>query len=269
MRPSPTSAQPDRPPGAPALEVDGLTVGYSPGLDVLHEVSLTVPAGGLCGLVGLNGAGKSTLLKAICGFLRPRAGRICLFGEPILGMPPHRALQRGLYLVPQESGLFPYLTVAENLDAVARRRHRPVEEAYRRFPALWPLRRRKVGDLSGGQQKMVEFARGLLAGPRLVLVDEPAVGLAPAVAREVHGWLRQFQAEGIAVLWVDHNLPAVVELADYVYVLSLGRITAHGPARQLARDLRGQLRQWLGFEAPAVGAGEPQIRKTSTDLSSS
>lgn len=232
----------------PALEVEGLSVGYSADLDVLHAVTLAVPAASVCGLIGLNGAGKSTLLKAVCGFLQPRAGRIRLFGRDITGMPAHRRLAAGLYLVPKDSSLFPYLTVAENLEVVARRRGSDVEEAYRRFPALRALRRSKAADLSGGQQKMVEFARAFLARPQVLLVDEPTVGLAPSVAREVYGWLEDFRARGVAVLLVDHNIPRVVEMAEYVYVLSLGRITARGPGSEFARDLRAHVRQWLGFD---------------------
>lgn len=235
-------------PGLPAaLEVAGLTVGYQADLHVLHDVSLQVQVGQLCGLIGLNGAGKSTLLKAICGFLRPSAGGVRLFGEDITATAPHRVLRQGLYLVPQESSLFPYLSVADNLALVARARGTDVELAYQRFPVLRDLRRTLAGNLSGGQQKMVEFARALLARPRMLLVDEPTVGLAPLVAQEVYGWLEAFRREGISILLVDHNIPRVVHMADYIYVLNLGRIVAHGPRSQFQRDLRQQVQQWLGF----------------------
>jgi branched-chain amino acid transport system ATP-binding protein len=231
----------------PALELDHLWAGYVAGIDVVQDVSLRVPAGGFYGVVGLNGAGKSTLLRAITGFLAPRAGRVRLLGRDITGIAPHRCLTEGVYLLPQESSLFPYLTVAENLALVARRRGTPLEEVHRHFPALASYWKSRAGDLSGGWQKMVECAKAVLARPRVLLVDEPAVGLAPGVAREVYAWIARAHAEGTTVLLVDHNVQQVLTMTEYLYVLNLGRVVAEGPCAHFLGDVRGHIRQWLGL----------------------
>lgn len=150
-------------------------------------------------------------------------------------------------MLPQESGLFPSLTVAENLALVARRRGTPLEEVRRRFPRLGAFWRSRAGDLSGGWQTMVECAKALAARTRVLLVDEPAVGLAPAVAREVYGWITEAHAEGLTVLLVDHNVPQVLSQASYLYVLNLGRIVAQGSPQEFLGDLRSHVRHWLGL----------------------
>lgn len=234
----------------PALEVRGLTVGYSEDMDILQDVSLHVPEGETYGLIGLNGAGKSTLLKAICGFLSPRRGAVLVGGRDLQGVPAHRRPAHGVYLIPQESSLFPFMSVYDNLMLVARSRHREpgaaVEQVLTRFPVLAARRRSQAGDLSGGQQKMLELAKAVVARPRVLLIDEPSVGLAPNVAADVYGWIEALRGE-MTVLLVDHNVRMVVRLCRYVYVLSMGRITAHGPRESLEADLRGQVRAWLGL----------------------
>lgn len=234
----------------PLLEVRNLTVGYTPDVDIVQDVSLTIPAGAMCGLIGLNGAGKSTLLKAICGFLPPRQGSVLLDGRDLNGVPVHRRPALGLYLIPQESSLFPFMSVEDNLMLVARPRHSNPREALdavlERFPAIAAKRREKAGNLSGGQQKLVEFAKALIVQPRVLLIDEPSVGLAPKVAREVYDHIAALRSE-LTMLLVDHNVRMVVHLCDYVYVLSMGKITAEGPRSQFEADVRGQVRAWLGI----------------------
>ncbi len=238
------------------LALEGVTAGYDRDIDVLREVSLEVHAGQVCGLVGLNGAGKSTVVKTICGFVTPKSGAIRLDGRSIAGIEPHRLIDHGICCIPQESSLFPYLSVEENLllplQGRARRygaemaaRH---EEVLAIFPALRDKRGRPAGDLSGGQQKQLEFAKAWLQKPRLALIDEPSIGLAPALAEEVFGWIERFAREGMGILLIDHNVRRVVRMSDRIHVLSLGRITAAGGREDVEGDLHEQVRQWLGLD---------------------
>jgi ABC-type branched-subunit amino acid transport system ATPase component len=207
------------------------------------------------GLIGLNGAGKSTVIKTICGFLAPKAGRIELRGESIAGIAPHRLIDLGVCCIPQESSLFPYLSVEENLLLPIQGRARKFADAARRydevleiFPALRARRRAQAGDLSGGQQKQVEFAKAWLQRPALCLVDEPSIGLAPILAEEVFGWIEKFARSGMGILLIDHNVRRVVKMSDRIHVLSLGRITASGGREDFEGDLHEQVRQWLGLD---------------------
>jgi branched-chain amino acid transport system ATP-binding protein len=238
------------------LEVDGVTAGYDQDIDVLREVSLQVHAGRVSGLIGLNGAGKSTVVKTICGFLAPKAGRIELDGESIRGIEPHRLIDRGICCIPQESSLFPYLNVEENLLLPLQGRSKRFageiaqrfEEVLGIFPALRERRRAQAGDLSGGQQKQLEFAKAWLQRPRLCLIDEPSIGLAPMLAEEVFHWIDRFAKAGMGILLIDHNVRRVVRMSDRIHVLSLGRITASGGREDFQGDLHEQVRQWLGLD---------------------
>jgi len=238
------------------LELDRVTAGYARDIDVLREVSLSVHAGHVSGLIGLNGAGKSTIVKTICGLLAPKSGRIEYLGRPIAGIAPHRLIDEGICCIPQESSLFPYLTVEENLllplQGRARRFGATIARRYAEvlgiFPALAEKRRAAAGDLSGGQQKQVEFAKAWLQEPRLCLIDEPSIGLAPLLAEEVFGWIEKFAAAGMGILLIDHNVRRVVKMSDRIHVLSLGRITAAGAREDFEGDLHEQVRQWLGLD---------------------
>ncbi len=241
------------------LTLDDVTAGYSVDIDVLRNLSLTVEAGSITGLIGLNGAGKSTVMKAICGFLVPKAGRIVYDGEDITGLPPHKLSARGIWYIPQESSLFPFMTVTENLrlplESLSRATGTPdraeierrFDDMLTKFPALRPKLRAQAGDLSGGQQKMVEFAKAWLMRPRLCLIDEPSIGLAPKIVEEVFEWIRLFAAERMAILLVDHNVRRVIAMSHRIYVLSLGEITASGEPADFAGDLHEQVKQWLGI----------------------
>jgi branched-chain amino acid transport system ATP-binding protein len=238
------------------LDVDNVTAGYAQDIDVLRDVSLQVHGGQVSGLIGLNGAGKSTVIKTICGFLAPKAGRIEFCGESIAGTPPHRLIDLGICCIPQESSLFPYLSVEENLLLPIQGRPRKFaavraarfEEVLEVFPALKEKRRAQAGDLSGGQQKQVEFAKAWLQQPRLCLIDEPSIGLSPILAEEVFGWIEKFARSGMGILLIDHNVRRVVKMSDRIHVLSLGRITAAGGREDFAGDLHEQVRQWLGLD---------------------
>ena len=238
------------------LNLDNVTAGYAQDIDVLRDVSLQVHAGEVSGLIGLNGAGKSTVIRTICGFLAPKAGRIEYLGESISGIDPHRLIDRDICCIPQESSLFPYLTVEENLRLPLQGRSRKFaaaltqrfDEMLQIFPALAARRRAQAGDLSGGQQKQLEFAKAWLQRPRLCLIDEPSIGLAPLLAEEVFGWIGKFAQSGMAILLIDHNVRRVVRMSDRIHVLSLGRITAAGGREDFQGDLHEHVRQWLGLD---------------------
>ncbi len=238
------------------LELDRVTAGYAQDIDVLRDVSLTVHAGEVSGLIGLNGAGKSTIVKTICGFLPPKAGRITFEGQSIAGIAPHRLIDRGICCIPQESSLFPYLTVEENLLLPLQGRSKlyggdmrqRYDEALGIFPALREKRASQAGDLSGGQQKQLEFAKAWLQRPRMCLIDEPSIGLSPMLAEEVFTWIERFAKSGMAILLIDHNVRRVVKMSDRIHVLSLGRITAAGGREEFEGDLHEQVRQWLGLD---------------------
>ncbi len=241
------------------LTLDDITAGYSGDIDVLRTLSLTVEAGSITGLIGLNGAGKSTVMKAICGFLKPKHGRVVYQGQDITGIAPHQLSARGIWYIPQESSLFPFMTVAENLrlplEGLSRTVGQPDRaeidrrfgEMLQKFPALQPKLRSQAGDLSGGQQKMVEFAKAWLVRPRLCLIDEPSIGLAPKIVEEVFQWIHLFASEQMAILLVDHNVRRVIAMSHRIYVLSLGEITASGAPADFAGNLHEQVKAWLGI----------------------
>lgn len=237
------------------LAMESVTAGYLGDIDVLRNVSLTVEAGRISGLIGLNGAGKSTLMRAICGFLPPKSGRVTRAGRDISGQAPHRMIDDGLWYIPQESSLFPYLTVEENLRLPLegrRKRYGEVLESrfadtLERFPVLKEKLKDQAGNLSGGQQKSLEFAKAYMVQPQVCLIDEPSIGLAPRVAAEVFQWIRAFAETGMGILLVDHNVRRVVAMSNHIYVLSLGEITASGSPEDFAGDLHEQVREWLGI----------------------
>ena len=240
---------------APLLELRQVTAGYAQDIDVLREIDLRVDAGRITGLIGLNGAGKSTLVKTICGFLPPKSGSVRFRGEDISGIEPHRLIDRGICCIPQESSLFGYLSVQQNLmlpllgrpkryDAAMRSR---LQEVYELFPALHLKRSSPAGSLSGGQQKQLEFAKAWLQQPTLCLIDEPSIGLAPRIAEEVFVWIEKFTSAKMGILLIDHNVRRVVRMSDRVCVLSLGRITAQGDAAEFQGNLHQQVQEWLGL----------------------
>ena len=237
------------------LSLNNVTAGYAQDIDVLRDVSLDVHAGEVSGLIGLNGAGKSTVVKTICGFLAPKAGTVRFRDQDISGMAPHKLIDLGICCIPQESSLFPYLSVEENLllplqgraarfGSVLKTRYEQVLDT---FPTVREKRRAQAGDLSGGQQKQVEFAKAWLQQPALCLIDEPSIGLSPLLAEEVFTWIAKFAEAGMGILLIDHNVRRVVKMSDRVHVLSLGRITAAGERKDFEGDLHEQVKQWLGL----------------------
>jgi ABC-type branched-subunit amino acid transport system ATPase component len=209
------------------LAIRGVVAGYG-AVEVLHGVDIAVPEGTVVALLGANGAGKSTLCSVASGLLAPTAGRVLLDGEDITEFAPHERANRGLLLVPEARGIFPDLTVEENL-RLALRRTEEREQAYARFPILAHRRRQRAGLLSGGEQQMLSLAPALAKPPRVFIGDEPTLGLAPLAAEEVIRALRELRGLGSAILLVEEKAREVMALADTVAFMELGRIVWSGP----------------------------------------
>jgi branched-chain amino acid transport system ATP-binding protein len=235
----------------PLLEVHDLAVRYGD-IPAVHRVSLDVADRETVALVGANGAGKTTTLRAIAGLVRPSAGTVRLAGEPVTGRAPHRLVEMGLVLIPEGRALFPTLTVAENLDlgATVRRaraaRGASLDRVLALFPRLAERRAQAAGTLSGGEQQMLALGRGLMASPRLLLVDEPSQGLAPLVVRLIFDALRAVAREGVSVLLVEQNARQALALAARGVVLESGRVVRTGDSEALLAD-EGIRRAYLGI----------------------
>lgn len=220
------------------LEISGLSVRYG-ALEALHGVNLTAQAGEVTVVIGPNGAGKTTLLKTVAGLLAPAAGEIRFRGEPIGGRPAYRVVRTGVVLVPEGRGIFGDQTVRDNLRLAA-----PTGPAFQadlprvleRFPALEPRLDDPAGALSGGQQQMLALARGLIARPRLLLLDEPSLGLAPKLVRDTFDTIGAIREAGVSILLVEQMAAMALGLADRGYILERGRIVAEGRASDLSAD---------------------------------
>jgi branched-chain amino acid transport system ATP-binding protein len=243
------------------LAVSGLTGGYG-SIQVLHEISLRVHPGEIVTIVGANGAGKTTLLKSIAGVLKPWRGRVTLDGEEIAGRPSYRVAHRGVVLVPEGRGIFGDQTVRDNLllGTLARRDGKDpaaVERDLARALALFPALRDRLdglaGGLSGGQQQMLALARGMMASPKILLLDEPSLGLSPILVRQIFAAIGRLRTEGLTVLLVEQMAGQALALADRAYVLERGRITLEGAA--------GQVRENPSVMQAYLGRGEEPPRK--------
>jgi len=226
---------------APLLTAHGITGGYGK-LDILHEVSLGVHAGEIVSVIGPNGAGKSTAFKTIVGFLRPRSGRVVFNGEEITGLRPDVVLRRGLAYVPQGRLVFAQMTVLENLEmgayTVADRAKvaAALQSVYTLFPVLFERRRQKAGTMSGGEQQMVAIGRALMTSPRLILLDEPSLGLAPKFVTLIFDKLVALRRAGYTLMLVEQNATRALQIADRAYVLELGRNRFEGAGTALLAD---------------------------------
>jgi branched-chain amino acid transport system ATP-binding protein len=222
----------------PILQVTDLRVRYG-AIEALRGVSLEVAAGEVVALIGANGAGKTTTLRAVSGMLQPAGGRIRLLGEEVAGLPSHRLVARGMAHAPEGRGIFLNLTVAENLDLGAwlrRDRHgiaADLERSFALFPVLADRRTQVAGTLSGGEQQMLAVARALMSRPRLLLLDEPSLGLAPQVVERIFAVLREVNASGVAILLVEQNAHKALQLAHRAYVLETGQVAMTGTGREL------------------------------------
>jgi branched-chain amino acid transport system ATP-binding protein len=226
-----------------ALRLEGVVAGYGQG-DILRGVDLEVPAGAVTCVIGPNGAGKSTVLRTVSGLLRAKRGTISFDGEGLERLSPREVLARGIVHVPQERSLFPLMTVWENVlmgahvlgdRAHARRR---IEEVADRFPIVHERRHSKAGSLSGGEQKLVELARALMLDPRLILLDEPSMGLAPKARQTVFETIAHMNEDGRTVLLVEQNARAGLAIAHQGAVMDGGVVKLRGPGRELLDDPR-------------------------------
>jgi branched-chain amino acid transport system ATP-binding protein len=244
---------------APVLEIAGLATGYG-SIEVLHDLGLSVGPGEIVALIGANGAGKSTLAKAISGLLPAWRGTIRFAGAPIEHLPAGERVRRGIAQVPEGRQIFAGLTVGENLrlGAYLRRRAlgeagmaRRIAEVCRSFPALLERLDAPAGNLSGGQQQMLAIARALMSGPRLLVLDEPSLGLSPILIAEIFRLVRELRAEGLAILLSEQNARMSLAIADRGYVIEMGRIVLQGRAPELL-DRPEVAERYLG-----VGGGDP------------
>ena len=228
---------------APLLRVEGLRAGYGP-IDVLHGVSLTVEPGEVVALIGANGAGKTTTLMAVSGVVPPRAGIVEFDGRNLSQLPAHQIVRLGLAHAPEGRRIFPRLTVLENLQMGAFTRTDPqgvaedIERAFELFPILRERKAQPGGLLSGGQQQMLAIARALMARPKLLLLDEPSLGLAPQVVVQIFEVIRDLNRRGVSVLLVEQNARMALKVANRGYVLEAGRVTFADRADALLNDSR-------------------------------
>ncbi len=226
---------------AALLEVTDLDVHYG-GIHALKGVSFSVADGEVVTLIGANGAGKTTVLRAISGLIKPSRGEVRLAGRPITGLAAHQIVELGLAHVPEGRGIFSNLTVDENLHIGAFLRTDPPRVAADRkrvlelFPRLAERLRQSAGTLSGGEQQMLAISRALLAKPRILLLDEPSLGLAPQIAQRIFSIVRQIQAEGTTILLVEQNALQALRVANTAHVLELGACVTSAPAAELAKD---------------------------------
>ncbi len=224
-----------------ALEIQGLEAGYGE-IQVLWGVDLKVAEGRMTTLVGANGAGKTTTLRTIMGTVRPWKGSVRFYGEDVTYLTPHAKAQMGLVLVPEGRQLFSDMTVEENLEMGAysprARKHfdANLKRVYQLFPRLEERRGQRAGTLSGGEQQMLAVGRGLMADPRVLMIDELSLGLAPVLAQSLFGTLKQLKEEGLTILLVEQNVHLALALSDYAYVLAEGRIQIEGPSREVAKN---------------------------------
>jgi branched-chain amino acid transport system ATP-binding protein len=232
------------------LKVEGLSAHYG-GIHALQGVGLEVKDGSIVSLIGANGAGKSTTLKAIIGLVKPTGGSVTWNGETLTGLATKDIVSRGVCLVPEGRRVFPNLTVDENLTLGAySRSDKPGVVADRKkvfdlFPRLAERLDQKAGTLSGGEQQMLAVGRALMTRPKILMMDEPSLGLAPIIVRMIFDIVRAINREGVTVLLIEQNAKAALEISDYGYVLETGRITLHGPGKDLLADDRVR-RAYLG-----------------------
>ena len=234
------------------LEVRGLSVAYGK-VEAVHQAALRLEQGRIVTVIGPNGAGKTTLLAALMGML-PARGSIGYAGEEIMRLEPEQRVSRGLCLVPERRELFAAMTVEDNLVLGAfhryRKRDRTItadfDEVYRLFPRLQERRKQLAGTLSGGERQMLALGRALMSRPRLLMLDEPSLGLAPLIVRDIFRVIAGLRETGVSILLVEQNARAALQVADYGYVLETGEIVVEGPSADLASDRR-VIESYLGL----------------------
>jgi branched-chain amino acid transport system ATP-binding protein len=225
------------------LEVRGIETYYG-NIPALRCISIDVPAGGVVAIIGANGAGKTTLLKTIAGVLRPRSGAVSFLGKEITGLPSHKIVRGGIALVPEGRAILARMTVRENLEmgaftrGDARKTAQDMDRLMERFPVLGERARQLGGSLSGGEQQMLAIARALMSAPKLLLLDEPTLGLAPLVVADIFSIIREINAAGTTILLVEQNVKQALKVSSYSYVLETGTIALSGPSKELLQEPR-------------------------------
>jgi branched-chain amino acid transport system ATP-binding protein len=235
------------------LEVRDLHVAYGH-VEAVRGVSLSVDEGSIVTLIGPNGAGKTSTLSALAGLVRPARGTVRLGGRDVTGFPAHEAVAAGLALVPEGRAILGRMSIDENLVLAGERRQpegalrAAIEDQYRRFPVLGERRTLPAGTLSGGEQQMLAFARALLARPRVLLLDEPSMGLSPILVQRIFEMVQAIHRDGATILLVEQNARLALSISDRAYVLERGKVVLEGPSRELAADPRVQA-AYLGGSA--------------------
>ena len=235
------------------LTIEGINAGYA-GVSVLRDVSLVVPTSSVVALLGPNGAGKTTLLRVASGLLRPASGRVTLDGADVTGLAPHQLSARGLCHVPEGRGVFPPLTVRENLVLFAApgAGKAAVDQAVDVFPRLGDKLDQSAGTMSGGEQQMLALARAYISGAPVILLDEVSMGLAPVIVDAIFEFLERVAKEGTSLLIVEQYVNKALAIADYAYILGRGRITFAGDAAELVDE--DVFHRYLGIEVSAAPA---------------
>jgi branched-chain amino acid transport system ATP-binding protein len=223
------------------LKIEHLSVNYG-GIEAVRDISFEVPDGSIVTLIGANGAGKSTTLRSIAGLLRPKSGSITYGGDELIGKSTDEIVKRGITLVPEGRRVFPDMTVLENLKIGAYLRHDNLSEdirwVYDLFPRLEERSWQAAGTLSGGEQQMLAVGRALMSKPKVIMMDEPSLGLAPIIVQGIFEIIKEINRQGVTVLLIEQNANMALQTADVGYVLETGRITMTGPGRELMRDER-------------------------------
>ena len=227
------------------LTLKNITAGYVEGIDILRDVSMEVRKGVITGIIGANGAGKSTILKTIFGFLHPRHGEIVYDGQEIQRLRPDQLKEMGISYMLQEYSTFPQLSVQDNLllGAWTFRKDRKLvskrlAEIYDAFPVLSERRAEKATYLSGGYLRMLSVGKEIMSKPKLLMIDEPSVGLAPKIVTEIYDLLMRIAHQGTTILIVDQNIMKAMEVSDYMYLLDMGQVSQSGPKEEFEKDIR-------------------------------
>ena len=234
------------------LSAHNIVAGYVDEIDILQDVSVDAEKDQITSVIGPNGSGKSTLVRVICGFLHPKAGTVTWDGTDLTGRSSHDMAGLGICYLPQERTVFPHLTVEQNIRLGAwtfrndkARIGRELDRVYGLFPLMRERRRSKAGDLSGGMQKILEIARGMMIRPEILICDEPTVGLAPIIAKEVYDTIERLKADGLTILLVDQNVREAIRVGDHVYVLEVGQNKVSGTKSEFETNLHDMIKDWL------------------------
>ena len=234
------------------LSAHNIVAGYVDEIDILQDISIDAEKDQITSAIGPNGSGKSTLVRMICGFLHPKSGRVTWDGNDLTGRSSHDMAGLGICYLPQERTVFPHLSVEQNIRLGAwtfrgdrARIGRELERVYALFPLMRERRKSKAGDLSGGMQKILEIARGMMIRPEILICDEPTVGLAPIIAKEVYDTIERFKAGGLTILLVDQNVREAIRVGDHVYVLEVGQNKVSGTKSEFETNLHDMIKDWL------------------------